>query len=82
MLNTIKWLGSIFIIISMILTAINIFPYNLYTAIPGTLLWIYVSFMWNDKSLIAMNFTALTIYMLGIFLECFGHLNSQLSRWR
>jgi hypothetical protein len=66
MLNTVKWTGSIFIIISMILTASNIYPYNLYTAIPGTLLWIYVSFMWNDKSLIAMNFTALTIYMLGI----------------
>jgi hypothetical protein len=66
MLNTVKWLGSIFIIISMILTASNIYPYNLYTAIPGTLLWIYVSFMWNDKSLIAMNIVALTIYMLGI----------------
>jgi len=66
MLNTIKWLGSICIICSMILTASNIYPYNLYTAIPGTLLWIYVSFIWNDKSLIAMNFTALTIYMLGI----------------
>ncbi len=66
MLNTINIPGSVFIIISMILTASNIYPYNLYTAIPGTLLWIYVSFMWNDKSLIAMNFTALTIYMLGI----------------
>ena len=66
MLNVIKWTGSVFIIISMILTASNIYPYNLYTAIPGTLLWIYVSFMWNDRSLIAMNFTALTIYMLGI----------------
>jgi hypothetical protein len=66
MLNTIKWTGSVFIIISMILTASNIYPYNLYTAIPGTLLWIYVSFMWNDRSLIAMNFTALTIYMIGI----------------
>ena len=66
MLNTVKWTGSIFIICSTILTASNIYPYNLYTAIPGTLLWIYVSFMWNDKSLIAMNFTALTIYMLGI----------------
>ena len=66
MLNTVKWTGSIFIICSMILTASNIYPYNLYTAIPGTLLWIYVSFMWNDRSLIAMNFTALTIYMLGI----------------
>ena len=66
MLNTIKWTGSVIIIISMILTASNIYPYNLYTAIPGTLLWIYVSFKWNDKSLIAMNFVALTIYLLGI----------------
>ena len=66
MLNTIKWSGSIIIIISMILTASNIYPYNLYIAIPGTLAWIYVSFKWNDKSLIAMNFVALTIYMLGI----------------
>tara|TARA_B110000914_G_C15188666_1_gene320740 strand:+ start:180 stop:350 length:171 start_codon:yes stop_codon:yes gene_type:complete len=56
----------------MILTASNIYPYNLYTAIPGTLLWIYVSFMWNDKSLIAMNFTALTIYMLGIINSIHG----------
>ncbi len=66
MLNCIKWVGSIIIILSMILTASNIYPYNLYTAIPGTLIWIYVSFMWNDKSLIAMNLVALTIYMLGI----------------
>ena len=50
----------------MILTASNIFPYNLYTAIPGTLAWIYVSCKWDDKSLIAMNLVALTIYLLGI----------------
>ena len=50
----------------MILTASNIYPYNLYVAIPGTLLWIYTSFIWNDKSLIAINIVALTIYMIGI----------------
>ena len=66
MTNTIKWIGSIIIIISMILTAANIYPYNLFTAIQGTLAWMYVSFKWNDKSLILMNTIALTIYMLGI----------------
>ena len=66
MTNTIKWIGSICIIVSMILTASNVYPINLYTAIPGTLAWIYVSFMWRDKSLICMNTVALTIYMLGI----------------
>ena len=66
MTNTIKWIGSICIIISMILTASNVYPINLYTAIPGTLAWIYVSFMWKDKSLICMNTVASTIYCLGI----------------
>ena len=66
MINIVKWFGSIVIIISMILTASNIYPYNLYTAIPGTLAWTYVSFKWDDKSLIAMNLVALTIYLLGI----------------
>jgi hypothetical protein len=66
MINIVKWFGSIVIIISMILTSSNIYPYNLYTAIPGTLAWIYVSCKWDDKSLIAMNFVALTIYLLGI----------------
>jgi hypothetical protein len=50
----------------MILTAGNIYPANLYIAVLPTIGWIYISFMWKDKALIAMNFTALTIYLLGI----------------
>ena len=64
--NAIKWLGSIIIIISMILTSANIYPLNIFLAIPATLCWVYVSFVWKDKALIAMNFTALTIYLIGV----------------
>ena len=66
MLNTIKWVSSLLIILSMILTAANIYPANLFIAVLPTIGWIYISFMWKDKALIAMNFTALTIYLLGI----------------
>ena len=59
------------IIASMLLTAYNIYPLNLYVAIPATLGWIVVSFMWNETSLIAMNLVALAIYCLGI-LNYFG----------
>ena len=65
-LNTIKWVSSLLIILSMILTAANIYPLNLFIAVLPTIGWIYISFMWKDKALIAMNFTALTIYLLGI----------------
>ena len=66
MLDTVKWISSLLIILSMILTASNIYPLNLFIAVIPTIGWIYISFAWKDKALIAMNFTALTIYMLGI----------------
>ena len=67
MVNVIKWISSVLIIISMILTASGDYhPYNLYIAVPASVGWIVVSFCWKDKSLILMNTIALTIYLLGI----------------
>ncbi len=67
MVNTIKWVSSVLIIISMILTASGEYhPYNLYIAVPATIGWVIVSFAWRDKSLILMNIIALTIYLLCI----------------
>jgi hypothetical protein len=67
MIQTIKWISSLLIIISMILTASGDYhPWNLYIAVPATIGWVIVSFCWRDKSLILMNTIALTIYLLGI----------------
>jgi len=66
MLNCIKWISSILIILGMILTSSNVYPYNLFVMVLPTIGWVYISFVWKDKALIAMNFTALTIYLLGI----------------
>ena len=66
MTNVVKWISSIIIIISMILTSANIYPLNIFLAVPATIGLIYVSFMWKDKAMISMNFVALTIYLLGI----------------
>ena len=67
MIQTIKWVSSLLIIISMILTASGDYhPWNLYIAVPATIGWVIVSFCWRDKSLILMNTIALTIYLLGI----------------
>lgn len=70
-MKLVKWLSTIGIIASMLLTAYNIYPLNLYVALPATLGWIAVSFYWNETSLIAMNLVALAIYCLGI-LNYFG----------
>jgi len=65
-ITAVKTFSSIVIIMSMIFTAANIYPLNLFIAIPATLGWLWVSFQWRDKSLISMNIVGLTIYMLGI----------------
>jgi hypothetical protein len=67
LVKLVKWLSTIGIICSMLLTAYNVYPLNLYIAIPATLGWMVVSFVWKETSLIAMNVVALGIYLLGIF---------------
>ena len=65
--NCIKYISSTLIIISMILTASNIYPANIIVAIPSTIGWIYLSYyVFKDISLTLMNTTALVIYLLGI----------------
>ena len=67
LVKLVKWLSTIGIICSMLLTAYNVYPLNLYIAIPATLGWLVVSFVLKETSLIAMNVVALGIYLLGIF---------------
>ena len=66
LVKLIKWLSTIGIIGSMLLTAYNIYPLNLYIAIPATIGWLVISFVWKETSLIAMNTIALMIYILGV----------------
>ncbi len=64
----VKWVSSIILMVGMIFTAQNIFPYNLYLHTAGTLGWIYVSIVWNDRALIVVNSVALSIFVNGILV--------------
>ena len=62
----IKWASSILLMLGMILTSQNIFPYNLYLHVFGISGWLYVSIVWNDRALIVLNSVALSIFVNGI----------------
>ena len=64
----VKWASSVFLIIAMILTAYNIYPYNLFYHVVGLAGWLLVSIIWNDRSLIMLNAVALIIYANGIMV--------------
>tara|TARA_X000001388_G_scaffold25412_1_gene17727 strand:- start:71 stop:316 length:246 start_codon:yes stop_codon:yes gene_type:complete len=65
----VKWASSIVLMLGMILTSQNIFPYNLYVHFIGLLGWLYVSIVWNDRALIVVNSVALSIFTNGIVSE-------------
>jgi hypothetical protein len=61
-----KWISSVVLLIAMTFTAQNIFPVNLYFHVVGTIGWLIVSMVWNDRALIVVNSVALSIFANGI----------------
>ena len=61
-----KWAASIVLIMAMIFTANNIYPYNLFLHFVGIAGWLIVSVIWNDRALIVINAVALSIFTNGM----------------
>lgn len=66
MIDRVKWVGTIFIVLAMMLTALNIYPLNLYVILVGSVLWVYVGIKWRDNSIILLNALGFVIYFMGI----------------
>ena len=62
----IKWASTIFIILGMITTALNLFPFNMFVHLIGVTGWLFVGILWHDRALIVLNAISLAIYTLGI----------------
>jgi len=63
----VKWAASLVLIVAMIMTTNNLYPYNMYLQFVGVSGWLWVSIMWNDRSLIVVNAVACAIFLNGIF---------------
>ena len=70
--NDIKWVSSIMLIITMVLTSANIFPINLYIGLFGMAGWLVVGLLWHDRALIVLNAVSLAIYSMGIINYYYG----------
>ena len=62
----VKWTSSIIIISGMILSSLNVYPYNLFVHAVGVAGWLWVGFLWHDRALIVVNAVAIAIFVLGI----------------
>ena len=62
----IKWVASIIIIISVILTSNNIYPLNLFFYSAGLSGWFIVALLWNDRALLVVNAVSLSLLLNGL----------------
>jgi len=63
-----KWASSFVLIIAMILTTNNLYPYNMFLQLIGLAGWLWVSIIWNDRALIVINAVASAIFINGIVM--------------
>ena len=68
----IKWASTIFIILGMITTALNLFSFNMFVHLIGVTGWLFVGILWHDRALIVLNSISLAIYTLGIVNYYYG----------
>ena len=62
----IKWVASVIIIISVILTSNNIYPLNLFFYSVGLSGWFIVALLWNDRALLVVNAVSLALLLNGL----------------
>ena len=62
----IKWFASIVLIIGAAVTALDMYPYNMYFQFVGVSGWLIVGIMWKDWALIVVNSIGSLILLAGI----------------
>jgi hypothetical protein len=62
----VKWLATVFALITVYLTSHDIIPLNKYMGILTAFLWMWLGFMWKQPSIIMLNIIMLGLYINGL----------------
>jgi hypothetical protein len=61
-----EWASTAILIIGILLTAVNIYPLNIYVQLVGNAGWALVAYIWRSWSLLVIQFVACIIYIFGL----------------
>ena len=62
----VKWIASVVLVVGVILTSNNIYPYNLMVHALGMFGWFIVAIIWNDRALLVINAVSLVLLLNGL----------------
>lgn len=61
-----EWAATAVLMIGVTLTALNIYPANIYISLLGNMMWLVLGYMWRKYSLIMVQIMVTLIYLYGI----------------
>lgn len=67
-----KWIATAITIVGAVFASINVYPAGPILLNLGALLWLIVSVIWREWSLIVINATLLIIYTVGLAIKLLG----------
>ena len=76
-MNKLKWTGTAICLLSILLTALNIYPANLILGFIGSAIWATAGYSLDDTPLFVVEIVAVIFYAGGIVL----FVAEQLSKW-
>ena len=62
----VQWTSSIVLIIGTVLTAMNMYPYNMILQLIGLTGWLFVSIIWRNIPLILVNLSGVLTLVVGV----------------
>ncbi len=76
-MESLKWTGTLLCLLGILLTALNIYPANIFIGFIGSGLWAAAGYAQDDMALFTVEIVAVAFYFAGIVLFVTGAF----SKW-
>ena len=65
MINTIKWMSTFLVLAGMLLTNLNLYPFNIFIHGLGAVGWTFTGYMSSDRAIITNFGLQIPIFLVG-----------------
>jgi hypothetical protein len=64
--KVLEWTSTAVLLVGVYLTAVNIYPMNVYISLLGNFGWLVVAIIWRKWSLLTVQLVIVALYMYGM----------------
>lgn len=61
-----EWSSTVVLLVGVYLTAVNIYPMNVYISLVGNFGWLVVAVLWRKWSLLTVQLVIVALYLYGM----------------